>query len=72
MTLRDAIASFPKSLFSFFKNSTAKVQSQSEGFWALKDIPFEIKQGDRRASLSKLDSGEAAKCDRASNALNFS
>jgi lipopolysaccharide transport system ATP-binding protein len=47
-SLRDVIANQVKSLGSLIQNPKAKIpNSQTEEFWALKDVSFESKQGDR-------------------------
>ena len=45
--LRDVITNKARILFSFPTTSTDSYRDSKEEFWALKDINFEINQGDR-------------------------
>ena len=48
--LRDVMAQKVKKIFSFpssLRGGTTKQSAYKEEFWALKDINFEIEQGDR-------------------------
>ncbi len=58
-TLRDAIASSTKSLFNLFQNSKSKIQSQHEEFWALKDVSFEVKQGEVLGIIGRNGAGKS-------------
>lgn len=47
-TLRDAIANGANSLKQRFLHPTQKIENPAhEEFWALKDVSFQVKQGDR-------------------------
>ncbi|MEH2436126.1 MAG: polysaccharide ABC transporter ATP-binding protein [Nostoc sp.] len=58
-TLRDVIASRAKGLLKPFRNRKSDIQNSQEEFWALKDVFFEIKQGDRVGIIGRNGAGKS-------------
>ncbi|MGH2414263.1 MAG: ABC transporter ATP-binding protein, partial [Microcystaceae cyanobacterium] len=59
VTLRDAIANSTKSLVQKIQNPKYKIQNHSEEFWALKDVSFEVKQGEVIGIIGRNGAGKS-------------
>ncbi|MEO1428990.1 MAG: ABC transporter ATP-binding protein [Cyanobacteria bacterium J06632_19] len=57
--LRDVIVNGAKGLLKPFQNSKSQIQNSKEEFWALKDVCFEIKQGDRVGVIGRNGAGKS-------------
>ena len=58
-TLRDSLSRFPKRLWSRLRNPQYHIHNDIEEFWALEDINFEIKQGDRVGIIGRNGAGKS-------------
>ncbi|BAY33462.1 ABC transporter-like protein [Nostoc carneum NIES-2107] len=57
--LRDVITNKIKSLGTLIQNPKSKIQNSQEEFWALNDVSFEIKQGDRVGIIGRNGAGKS-------------
>ena len=59
IALRDLIANGAKSLLKTIQNPKSKIQNHYEEFWALKDVSFEVKQGDVIGIIGRNGAGKS-------------
>lgn len=58
-TLRDVLTNFPRQCWSRLRNPQFNNHQNIEEFWALKDVDFEIKQGDRVGIIGRNGAGKS-------------
>lgn len=59
VALRDVITENVKGLFKSFGNNSIKTVNSKEEFWALKDVNFDVQQGDRLGIIGRNGAGKS-------------